>query len=229
MTLQISVWEKSYNESLRFNYYLASIPAGSVQVLSIIKANNLAKSRNYQLIFENVSFNLDAGELMWLKGANGSGKTSLLRILAGLSQLNQGDLICNTDDCLYISHQLSLVPELTVMETLKQLYPLYDSKSQGSVISVSIDQLLTLFQLTGTKNKPVKLLSAGQKQRLKLMQLSLYKRNLWLLDEPYSNLDKSGVELLNNLISQHLNNNGSVILTSHFERLEFAKIKELNL
>lgn len=191
-----------------------------------LQVKQLSKTRAYDDIFANVSFSLEQGELLWLKGANGSGKTTLMRILAGLSQASSGDFVLDGLSRHYVSHQLNLIDSLSVQESVEQLFPLYGI---DGVTTGRIDEALATVGLTGIETLRVSQLSAGQKQRLNLLLLVLDKRPLWLLDEPYSNLDKDGRVWLNNLLTEHLENNGMAIVISHADSLGVDATQILNL
>ncbi len=192
--------------------------------MSELSVTALSKVRGYDDIFTDVSFSLSSGELLWLKGANGTGKTSLMRILAGLSAASRGELNSDIESVHYVSHQLNLIDSLSVEETLKQLFPLC-----GINQDLNLADALRLAGLGGTQALRVSQLSAGQKQRLNLLTLALDGRELWLLDEPYSNLDKAGRTWLNGLLTEHLANKGLAIVISHDESLGVAATQELIL
>ena len=190
-----------------------------------LSVEHLSKTRAYDEIFSDVSFTLNSGQLLWLKGANGSGKTSLMRILAGLSAPNSGHIQTDIESLHYISHNVSLVDSLNVKETIELLYPLYGIDSATS----DINSFLSLIAMSGTETLNVSQLSAGQRQRLNLLSLSLDKRPLWLLDEPYSNLDKAGRKWLDGLIEEHLSNAGLVVVISHGDSLGVEETQVLEL
>lgn len=187
----------------------------------------MSKTRAYKEIFSKVNFDLKSHQLLWLKGANGSGKTSLLRILAGLSQASSGEIVTDVESFHYISHQLNLIESLTVKESIQILFPLYGMKS--NISGEDLEQELIEIGLRGTSSLRIAQLSAGQRQRLKLLVLTLDYRPLWLLDEPYNNLDKNGRIWLDGLLKKHLKNNGLVIITSHDETLGCEPTQILDL
>jgi len=189
-----------------------------------VSVQNLSKTRAYDEIFSDVSFTLNSGELLWLKGANGSGKTTLMRILAGLSEASSGEVCKESDSLHYISHQMNLIDSLSVKETTEQLFPLY-----GFENSLALSEALLTVGLAGTETLRVSQLSAGQKQRLNLLILCLDQRPLWLLDEPYSNLDTHGRAWLNALIKEHLVNKGMVVIVTHADSLELDASKVVAL
>lgn len=189
-----------------------------------LNVEHLSKTRAYDEIFSNISFTLNSSELLWLKGANGSGKTSLMRVLAGLSQASDGLIESKVTSFHYISHQLNLIESFSVAECLEKLYPLY-----GIPKGRDINEVLSNIGIAGTESQRIGQLSAGQKQRLNLLLLCLDDRQLWLLDEPYSNLDNEGRRWLDTLIQKHLAADGMVIITSHSESLGVNPDKVLEL
>jgi len=183
---------------------------------------NLSCSRGDRRLFEGVSFTLTPGQWLHLEGDNGVGKTSLLRILCGLSALEQGELtwknqsvVENPDDfrldLAYLGHQLALKEDLSPLENLRV----------GAAISgqqlPSAEALAALFQLglRGREHLPVRVLSQGQKRRAALARLIISKAKLWILDEPFVALDLAAQQVLLGVLNAHLNNQGMVLLTSH--------------
>jgi len=184
--------------------------------------SNLSCSRGDRRLFEGVSFTLTPGQWLHLEGDNGVGKTSLLRILCGLSALEQGELtwknqsvVENPDDfrldLAYLGHQLALKEDLSPLENLRV----------GAAISgqqlPSAEALAALFQLglRGREHLPVRVLSQGQKRRAALARLIISKAKLWILDEPFVALDLAAQQVLLGVLNAHLNNQGMVLLTSH--------------
>ena len=179
--------------------------------------------RGRHLLWSDVNLTLDPGQLLFVSGANGSGKSSLLRILAGLSSANTGAVLwCGEkitidaqmyrSQLLYIGHQPPLKPELNAIENLTFLTQLHGQ-------SVAQDQMIAALQSWELQGKtiflPTKHLSQGQKQRVALTQLSLLEKRLWILDEPFNSLDASGSNILSKQLELHLEQNHFVALTSH--------------
>jgi heme exporter protein A len=178
----------------------------------ILEARNLACERNGRVVFSNVSFRLGAGECLELRGANGTGKSSLLRVLAGLVQKSGGDTSFEGealfgDKLHFIAHQDAMKSALTVSENLQ----FWCDVMQGQ----SITAALQAFQLISLQHEAVQLLSAGQRRRLSLARLFVAERKLWLLDEPMTALDAASQDVLREHIAQHLKAGGMVVAATH--------------
>jgi len=157
-----------------------------------------------------------------VRGENGAGKTSLLRLLAGLSQPAEGEIrwcgqpIDQSDsdyrrNLLFFGHQGALKEDLTALENLS-----FAAAMDGA--EVAEDNALAAlyrFGLKGREDLPVRVLSAGQKRRVMLARLATRNAKLWVLDEPFTALDVKAVELLSELIAQHVADGGMAVLTSH--------------
>ena len=189
---------------------------------AFLRAEALACQRGGRLVFENLSFNLSAGHALRLAGANGSGKSSLLRQLAGLLPLAAGLLahpFTSSRDMHYLGHDDGLKAPFSVAETLAFEAALAQTDMADSLLAdLGLDDCA--WQFVGD-------LSAGQKRRLTLARLLLDPRPLWLLDEPLTALDTRGRKLVEDLAAAHLASGGMIIAASH-EALAFAT-QELRL
>lgn len=175
-------------------------------------AQNLCCERNGRLVFSNLSFDLKQGECIELRGANGAGKSSLLRLVAGLVPKSAGELSLNGSEDValnlhFIAHQDAMKTALSVSENLQFWCDVLGGRS--------IEAALKAFQLEGLKDEPVQLLSAGQRRRLTLSRLFLAERPLWLLDEPMTALDAASQDILRNHIKTHLQSGGMVMVATH--------------
>ncbi len=177
----------------------------------MLSAKNISCVRNSRALFNNIHFSVAPGEVLQVVGNNGAGKSSLLRIAAGLLQPESGhifwndQLIAQSDYyhyLFYLGHQLAIKSELTVKENLA--FP--DEK---------IKTILQQWSLENYLNTLCGLLSQGQKQRVALARLQLSDKKIWILDEPFSNLDAEGVTQLERVIQEHLKNDGMVLIASH--------------
>ncbi|QGX41393.1 heme ABC exporter ATP-binding protein CcmA [Permianibacter aggregans] len=177
----------------------------------LLSAEALSVQRGDRLLIEGLGFTLSAGEGMHLTGTNGAGKTSLLRVLAGLGHALEGLVNVRAGARLiYLGHALGLKPELTVTENLRFLLQVTDLKEKTTV-----DEALSEVGLARYFDIPVANLSAGQKKRVGLARLLLEPADLWLLDEPFSALDARSCQWLCDRIDLFLAEGGAVLLTSH--------------
>ena len=185
----------------------------------LLEARALSFHRQDEPVFAPLDFRLHAGELALVEGDNGSGKTTLLRMLAGLLHRSAGELLwrgeaLQRDQCageiLFLGHQLGLKADLSPRENLRVALGLHGARDGLSVASVLAD-----IGLRGYEDEPVRRLSAGQKKRAALARLVLLPARLWLLDEPYANLDRTGIALVNALIESHTDAGGAAMVTSH--------------
>lgn len=185
----------------------------------LLEARALSFQRQDEPVFAPLDFRLHTGELALIEGDNGSGKTTLMRILAGLLHVGDGELRwrgepLQRDQCageiLFLGHQLGLKADLSPRENLQIAAGLNGSREGMSAAEVLIE-----IGLGGYEDEPVRRLSAGQKKRAALARLLLLPATLWLLDEPYANLDRTGIALVNQLLEMHTARGGAVMVTSH--------------
>jgi heme exporter protein A len=185
----------------------------------LLHARRLCFSRNDARIFGPLDFSVDAGEALLVQGGNGAGKTTLLRVLAGLLRAESGSVeiegrtpepMQRAHAVAYLSHLPGLKGDLSATENLEYLCGLH-----GQRPGISIESALAVVGLYGYEDALARQLSAGQKKRLSLARLWLSPAPLWLLDEPYANLDLQGIELVNRMISAHLREGGAALVTTH--------------
>ena len=196
----------------------AQYMADSLDELSVKKINC---TRGYRELFSELNFAIKAGEILRVEGENGSGKTSLLRILAGLAQPLEGDVSWNDmpvnhpdsgyfENMLYLGHKPAIKYELTPVENLRMGQALFGHRED-----TSIEDALQQIGLYGFEDIVSGNLSAGQKRRVALAQLLLTRRSVWILDEPYTSLDVAAIALLDKRFKHHVQNGGTLIITSH--------------
>jgi heme exporter protein A len=184
---------------------------------AVLRVRELACRRGDRLLFAPASFVVAAGAIVWVRGANGQGKTTLLRTLAGLSAPAAGaiewrDAPARAPRPLYLAHANALKDDLTVAESLRFLLHLGASR----VETAGVDAALERFGLASRRNAFVRTLSQGQRRRVALARLAADRElRPWLLDEPFDALDAGGVEVLAALVVEHARCGGSVVLTSH--------------
>lgn len=182
----------------------------------------LACLRGGRRLFEQINFEVGPGELVHLQGANGSGKTSLLRILAGLSSPDAGEVRWRGEDIrktrdayvaemLYLGHHPAIKDDLTVHENLLVSSRLAGLDPEAETIRTAID----VVGLAGRATLPARVLSQGQRRRLALARLWLDVRPLWILDEPFTALDVHATRLLEAKLEEHLSQGGMVMMTTH--------------
>lgn len=188
------------------------------QVAPLLNARGLGFSRNEEPIFGPLDFRLAPGEALLVLGGNGSGKTTLLRVLSGLLEASTGEveLLGKPVDrshlargSAYLGHLHGHKAELGALENLAFSQAIQGGGGPG------IEAVLAEVGLAGHEDTPARRLSAGQNKRLALARLRLQDAPLWLLDEPYANLDLDGIALVNRLIQGHVAGGGSVLLTTH--------------
>ena len=189
---------------------------------SLLNTENLECTRDDRLLFNGLSFSLDTGEVLQIEGPNGSGKTSLLRILSGLRRADDGSVKWRgveiqhaRDDyyssMVYIGHLTCIKADLTTLENIRILL---DTRSSSVSVS-TIEQALAKVGLAGFEDVTAKALSSGQRRRVLLAFLLLADARLWILDEPLTALDVKGVDLMESMILEHRESGGSVIFTTH--------------
>ncbi|KZX60265.1 heme ABC transporter ATP-binding protein CcmA [Halioglobus sp. HI00S01] len=176
----------------------------------MLAADNLSLERGGRQLFEGLSFAIQAGQLVQVAGANGAGKTSLLRILAGLSRYGYLGRVERSAPLLYLGHQSGVKGMLTPRENLS-----WHVAGEGIYSDAAIERALEQVGLYGFEDVPSHALSAGQHRRVNLARLYLSQSPLWLLDEPFTAIDVDGVAALEALMVAHAREGGAVVLTSH--------------
>lgn len=185
----------------------------------ILNATDLAAERDGRCLFSGLALQFMAGEVVRVEGANGAGKTTLLRILAGLDQDHSGQIKWPAaeqagrpwrEDVLFLGHQPGIKGALTAVENLEWLTALRGRKPAGD-LRVALQRT----GLAGFEDVPVATLSAGQKRRVALARLHLEAAPLWILDEPFTAIDRHGVAALEETLAAHARNGGAVIVTTH--------------
>jgi len=175
---------------------------------ALLEAHALRFDRRGEPVFEGISLDVMAGRLLLILGSNGSGKTTLLRCLAGVIRPIEGSLKTRHRRAL-LGHRIGLKDALSCRENL-QFVQRFHGRPE-----LSPDQALARVGLAGFGLRLGGTLSAGQKRRLGLASLLVSYRSIWLLDEPYASLDDAGGELVDELISEHLERGGGVALSTH--------------
>lgn len=188
----------------------------------LFEIKNVSCERNERWLFQNLSFSVAAGQILQIIGPNGSGKTSLLKILTGLMPLNAGEILWQQrniaeqrlayfDQLLYIGHLSGITGALTATENLN----FYKQALAGQQTAIDTKTALQQIGLAAYIDAPAATLSAGQQRRISLARLLFSTARLWILDEPLTALDQQGVALIQTLLTRHLQQQGLVVLTSH--------------
>jgi heme exporter protein A len=188
----------------------------------MLSAHQLTCVRGERPLFAGLDLAVSPGEWLHVRGENGTGKTSLLRLLAGLAQPEAGEVRwCGQPigqaandwhrDMMFLGHHAAVKEELTALENL-ELAAALDGCDLPEAEALAA---LRRFGLKGREELPVRFLSAGQKRRVLLARLVTRRAKLWVLDEPFTALDTKAVSMLSALIGEHLGGGGMAVITSH--------------
>ena len=198
-----------------------------------LQINFLELYRNDDRIFSEISFDLSEGQHLLISGANGTGKTSLLRVICGLTIPTGGTILwnqlaTNNIDCryyehlAYLGHKNALIPELTARENLE--YTFEGNQSMNRTSSV-----LEAFDLNNYLDQYAEKLSNGQMRKVALTRILLSDKTLWILDEPLANIDPPGTQFLLTEMQAHLERGGMLITTSNANNETLKSNLEINL
>lgn len=202
---------------------------------TLLQARQLFCERDERVLFTGLNFELRAGQLTQVLGSNGSGKTSLLRILCGLNDNYQGEIFwCGQPaheqretylaSLLYIGHRAGVNRILTPRENLR-----WSAALHAPADDQRIESALARVGLRAYEDIPCRNLSAGQTQRVALARLIISQAILWILDEPFTTLDVQGVKDLEGLLAEHVDAGGAVLLTTHHQLDVSCEVQRLDL
>jgi heme exporter protein A len=201
----------------------------------MLQAMALTCVRGERSLFAGLGFALREGEGLHVRGANGAGKTSLLRLLAGLSRPEAGEVrwrdspigataAAYRGEMLFFGHQAAVKEDLTAAENLTLAAALDGARLGAADAAAALARL----GLHGCEELPVRCLSAGQRRRVLLARLLVRRARLWILDEPFTALDAAAIALLASLLGEHLATGGLAVVTSH-QPLPLAGVRALDL
>ena len=189
---------------------------------ALLSASGLRVYRGDRCLFSDVGFALPAGQMLVVAGANGSGKTSLLRTIAGLLEPDAGELLWRgrstrseaqrfRGELGWLAHRLGLKSDLTVAENLQ-----FDAGLRGVPAPGNRQEGMSArLGLAGLESRPVRALSAGQQRRVALARLIASGSTLWLMDEPFTHLDSAGQDLVTDVLAEHLGGGGVAVVATH--------------
>lgn len=202
---------------------------------ALLEISNLACIRDDRVLFEHINLSLEAGQMLLVEGPNGSGKTSLLRIITGLKLADEGEVLWQGksiqkltadyyEQVNYVGHHDGVKRELTCLENLRLV------QAMGKPSGIDLDTVLDRVNLYRYGDTEVRNLSAGQKRRLALGRLLVTDSGLWILDEPFTSLDVASMGLFKSLFEQHLQDRGLIVMTSHHViEMPEAQVQHLEL
>ena len=201
----------------------------------MLKVQGLTCFRQDRCLFADLNFELAPGDICQVEGPNGAGKSTLLRALLGLFRPDEGEIFWHDvnvqkqqevffQDVLYLGHKFAINADLTPLQNLQAWSDLHPTSN------VNYEYALTKVGLLGLEDIPCHSLSAGQHRRVALARLWLSSAKLWVLDEPFTAIDKAGVKLLQQQFAQHMANGGSVLITTHQDlSMQFDSLKQVKL
>lgn len=200
-----------------------------------LEVSHLSCIRDDRVLINDLSFKLGAHQALLVEGVNGSGKTSLLRILCGIRHQESGQVYWGGtaieslgaayyQDLVYVGHLDGIKADLTVLENLRITQILVHADNG------SADAILRQMDLLGYEGTPARALSAGQRRRLALARLVATKKTLWILDEPFTALDRKGISMIEEVLANHVASGGILVITSHHDvNLRGVDVIPLNL
>ena len=202
---------------------------------ALLQTRDLSCVKDDHVLFEGLNLDLSPGQILLVEGKNGSGKTSLLRILTGLSLPESGDVMWQGspisevgpdyyEQVNYVGHHDGIKRDLTCLENLRLV------QAMGKPLPIDLDEALQKVNLYRFGDNFVATLSAGQKRRLAMARLVVTEAQLWIMDEPFTSLDKASMAMFQQMFEQHLENGGVIVMTSHHDiEMPGSDVVRLNL
>ena len=202
---------------------------------ALLQTSELTCVKDDRVLFEGLNISISAGQILLVEGKNGSGKTSLLRILTGLSLPESGEILWKGEPISevgadyyeqvnYVGHHDGIKRDLTCLENLRLV------QAMGKPLPISLDDALEKVNLYRYGENFVATLSAGQKRRLALARLVVTEASLWIMDEPFTSLDKASMAMFQTMFEQHLSSGGVIVMTSHHDiEMPESDVVRLNL
>ncbi len=202
---------------------------------ALLQTSDLTCVKDDRVLFENLNLSLSEGQILLVEGKNGSGKTSLLRILTGLNLPESGEVLWQGqpisevgpeyyEQVNYVGHHDGIKRDLTCLENLRLV------QAMGKPMPIDLDDALDKVNLYRFGDNFVATLSAGQKRRLALARLVVTEAKLWIMDEPFTSLDKASMAMFQEMFEKHLANGGVIVMTSHHDiEMKNSDVVRLNL
>lgn len=203
--------------------------------MQLLSGRQLCCERDDRVLFAGLNFDLQGSQILQIQGSNGSGKTTLLRIVCGLNDQYEGELRwlgkplheqreVFRSALLYLGHRVGVNKVLSPLENLRWTCNIHAATDDRTILSA-----LARLGLRGFEDSPCYTLSAGQQQRVSLARLLISPARLWVLDEPFTTLDVSGVADLESLLAEHVGRGGSVLVTTHHKLNVSTRVTVVNL
>jgi len=204
----------------------------------MLLANNLKFKRSEKVIFKNIDIAASPGKIIFVKGNNGTGKTTLLKTLVKILEPNEGNIFWMgkkiKNNIINFYNETTLImdkPTSSLTMTVIENINFWKQITLSKIKKEEIIKLLEILEIDQYLNKQVMYLSLGEIKKLELTRLILEQKKLWILDEPYSNLDRNGIEIINKTFIDHVSNNGIIIFSSNYdpdlENLESISLNSL--
>lgn len=180
--------------------------------MNLYSLKHISHQIDGKLILSDVSEVINSGEIIEIRGKNGSGKTTLLKIITGIINCKNIDSGAMTlDHVSYLGHKNALIEEITLRQNFE-------------ILGIEVEKgLFKKFDLSQLKNQKIFNLSYGEKRKVALVRLISSRKNIWIMDEPFAGLDSKAIAELKDIISKHIEKNGTVIMTNHQEEIPESK------